>query len=494
MIAEALKLSAYFGDSLTTGAKLSSDVLMGRLAERGVRIAALIRGVEGFGINRRIHAERFPDISTDLPLLATAVDERSRIESLLEDVDHAVPRGLVTLEHATLATGEDVAEATFPEGPGEAAKLTIYCAQSERVRERPAYREAVGVLRRNGAMGAIVLLGVDGVIDGRRAKARLFSGNGATPVVIISVGPPRILERSLPHLRECLRDPVVTLESIAQLKHDGDLLEAPPAPDADGDGDGDVWHTLRIYTRKSALVDGRALHSELIRRIREVGGAGVTTIVGEWGFSSDEAPYGDRLGSLVSHAPTYTVYIDRAPKVAEVWPIVDDITAEHGIVTWLVVPGYRERAGETVHGDLRVAPRAERPRGAAATDDATQVTSGSPLVHGSAGDAEWVRSLGEQAQAFARSRGCREPFVRVTLADGEQFFLATVEASPGGGFVTLHPHPERYDEMLARPDGAPVTPREVIVPRQAIAKIELLSRTPRGTRSLVAFRPLPTGR
>ena len=94
MIAEALKLSVYFGDSLTTGAALSSDALMQRLAERDVRLSALIRGVEGFGINRRIHAERFPDISTDLPLLAMAVDERTAIESLLPDVDPAVPRGL----------------------------------------------------------------------------------------------------------------------------------------------------------------------------------------------------------------------------------------------------------------------------------------------------------------------------------------------------------------------------------------------------------------
>jgi PII-like signaling protein len=360
MIADGLKLSVYFGDALTTGAQLSGDALMRRLAERGVRIATLMRGVEGFGINRRIHAERFPDISTDLPLLAMAFDERSRIASLLEDVDHAVPRGLVTLEHATLATGQDVAEATFPEdGVGRAAKLTICCAHGETVGGRPAYRAAVDVLRRHGAEGAIVLLGVDGVVDGRRAKARLFARNGATPVVIISVGPPAILERSLPYLGECLRDPVVTLERIAQLKHDGETLEAPPAPNDSHDAD--VWHTLRIYTRQSALVRGRSLYTELTRHIREAGGAGVTTVLGEWGFSSDERPYGDRLGRLASHLPTYTIYIDRAEKVAEVWPVVDDITAEHGIVTWLVVPGYRERAGDTVHGDLGLGGRPPQP-------------------------------------------------------------------------------------------------------------------------------------
>ena len=74
MIADALKLSVYFGEAMTAGPLLSSDALMGRLADRKILAAALLRGIEGFGINRRIHAERFPDVSTDLPLLAFAVD------------------------------------------------------------------------------------------------------------------------------------------------------------------------------------------------------------------------------------------------------------------------------------------------------------------------------------------------------------------------------------------------------------------------------------
>src|ERR1019366_4470591 len=119
VLTDWLKLSVYFGDAATAGSELASNALMRRFAERDVRVAALLRGVEGFGVNRRIHAERFPDISTDLPLLAVAVDERERIESLLGDVDAIISRGLVTLEYTRLATDEDVAEATFPEGTGD---------------------------------------------------------------------------------------------------------------------------------------------------------------------------------------------------------------------------------------------------------------------------------------------------------------------------------------------------------------------------------------
>lgn len=354
---EALKLWVYFGDSQLTRAELTSDALMDALARRHVAASALCRGIEGFGLGRRIHTERFPDVSTDLPLVACAVDSRERIQALLDDVDGAVADGLVTLEHARLASGEEVAEAEFPREPGRAAKLTIYCGRSERtpVGRRPAYREAVEVLHRHGAAGATVLLGVDGTYHGWRRRATLFSPRRDAPLMIISVGRRETLAAALPYLSEALEWPLVTLEGIAQIKHDGEKLdELPTAPNVDHRGLA-VWQTIRVYTRQSAQVNGRALYTELTRRLREAGAAGATTIRGHWGFSSDEPPRGDRFARFASHAPTYTTYIDRPSKVAEVWPIVDELTAEHGIVTSLFVPAYRERRGERVGGGLRLA-------------------------------------------------------------------------------------------------------------------------------------------
>lgn len=358
---DALKLWIYFGDSQLTGAELTSDALMDCMARRQVAASALCRGIEGFGLNRRIHTERFPDVSTDLPLVACAVDSPERIQALLPDVDCVVADGLVTLEHARLAAGDELADAQFPDGPGRAAKLTIYCERTERAAgaRRPAYREAVEILRRHGAAGSTVLLGVDGTYHGRRQRATFHSRRRNAPLMIISVGRRETLAAALPALRAALERPLVTLEGIAQLKHDGELLEnLPTAPGRDRDGLG-VWQTIRVYTRQSVQVNGRALHTELTRRLREAGAAGVTTVGGHWGFSSDEPPHGDRFARLTSHAPTYTTYVDRADKVAELWPLIDDLTSQHGIVTSLFVPAYRERRGALTHGGLRLAAIAQ---------------------------------------------------------------------------------------------------------------------------------------
>src|SRR4051812_6106343 len=178
MTAPALRLSIWFGESLTAGPHLASEALIAALARHDLACTTLLRGIEGFGIHRRISAERLPDVSTDLPLVATAIGPRETVLGALDDVDAAVPRGLVTLESTTLATGSDVAALTAPEGPGDAAKLTLYCRAGERANGRAVSRAAVDVLRRGGAAGAIVLRGVDGAIAGRRGRARLFGANG----------------------------------------------------------------------------------------------------------------------------------------------------------------------------------------------------------------------------------------------------------------------------------------------------------------------------
>ena len=139
---------------------------------------------------------------------------------------------------------------------------------------------------------------------------------------------------------------MANLERIAVVKHDGDLLEPLPMIRDSGDGEPPVWMALRVYTRQSAQANGGAIYTVLTRRLREAGAAGITTLRGEWGFSSDERPFGDRFGTLASHVPTYTVFVDRRSKIAELWPIVDEITAVHGVVTAAFVPAYRERAGE----------------------------------------------------------------------------------------------------------------------------------------------------
>ena len=491
MISAGLKLDVYFGDSLTSGGRMADEALMDCFAAHRLEVAALYRGIEGFGIGRRIHTERFPDVSTDLPLVAEAIDTRERIEAVLPDVDAIIDRGLVTIEHSLLAVGEDVRSAEFPEGAGSAGRLTVYCGRGERSGGTAAYRAVVDLLRRQGASGATSLLGVDGIHNGQRRRAGLMTRNANVPIATIAVGPPHVLRRALQALPDVLSRPVANLEHIAVVKHDGDLLEPLPLIEDSGESHPPVWIALRVYTRQSARApNGGPLYAALTRRLRAAGAAGITTLRGEWGFSSDERPFGDRFGTLASHLPTYTVLVDRPRKIAELWPLVDEITTEHGVVTAALVPAYRERAGEVARGRLTVRSAGEiaalyRARAAHPVAPGATVAGRIPDQPRTAEEA-WVRTLVGEIERFATTHDRPQPLVRVTLADGEQFFLAALEPRPGHGFVTLHPHPERAADVVAGPRGAMV-PRSVVVPLSSVRKIELLTHVPRGTRSAVGF-------
>ena len=498
MISAGLKLDVYFGESLNSGRRMANEALIDCFARHQLEVAALYRGIEGFGIGRRIHTERFPDISTDLPLIAEAIDTREKIESVLPDVHALIDKGLVTIEHSLLAVGEDARTAEFPDGAGSAGRLTVYCGRGERSAGRAAYRAVVDLLRRQGARGATVLLGVDGIHNGQRWRAGLLSRNVNVPVATIAVGPTHVLRRVLEALPDVLARPVANLERIAVVKHDGDFLEPLPLISDSGDGDPPVWIALRVYTRQSARANGGAVYTALTRRLREAGASGITTLRGEWGFSSDERPFGDRFGTLASHVPTYSVLVDRPSKIAEIWPIVDEITTRHGVVTAALVPAYRERAGTIHHGRLTVRSASDvaelyRSHPAAHTSHNPTVATQIPSKPLTAEDA-WARTLITEIQEFAATHNRPQPLVRVTLADGEQFFLASLDPRPGDGFVTLSPHPQRAADLVTGTDGAVRVPRSVVVPLSSIRKVELLTHIPRGMRSNVGFLVPPGDR
>jgi len=240
-VTEALKLWVHFGDSQLTGAELTSDAVMVRLARRGVAASALYRGIEGFGLNRRIHAERFPDVSTDLPLVACAVDSRERIEALLDDVDRVVADGLVTLERA--ASPRATSWHRVPAGAGAGGRADDLLRARRARRRRPPPGPPRGdrdppLPRR------------------RRQRAALHSPRPNAPVMIISVGRGETLAAALPDLSAALERPLAMLEGVAQLKHDGERLEELPTV-AEGER---TWQAIRVYTRQSAQASGPALH------------------------------------------------------------------------------------------------------------------------------------------------------------------------------------------------------------------------------------------
>jgi len=337
VIEDWLKVTSYFGERLRVEGRLFSDVLLDTLEQHDVATSIVLRATGGFGLRHHLRTDQTLTMSEDPSVLVVLGDSRSRIEALLPRLAELQPRGMLTVERARVIRGE-VSSAPMPEELNEATKLTIYIGRHERVNGVPAYLAICDLLHRRGVAGASVLLGVDGTFHGSRERARFWDRNLDVPAMVLAVGPGDRIEAVLPELEPLLSRPFVTVERVRVCKRDGVLLARPhQLPDTDATGLG-LWQKLMIYTSESHLHDGQPVHRAILRRLRQTKARGATSLRGVWGYHGDHEPHGDRLRQLGRHAPVVTVVVDTPRNIASSFDVIDELTAEHGLVTSEMVP------------------------------------------------------------------------------------------------------------------------------------------------------------
>jgi PII-like signaling protein len=353
MTADCLKLTSYFGERHRSGGSFTADALIELYGRHEIAASILLRGTEGFGLKHHLRTDRSLTLSEDLPLIAIAVDTRSRIETVLAPTVQLNRTGLVTLERARLLT--DVTGPGWSAEDHEAAKLTIYLGRQERVDRVPAFIAVCDLLHRRGIDGATALLGVDGTAHGRRERAAFFSRNAEVPMMVIAVGSGERIGSILPELGALLQRPLLTLERVRICKRDGLLLATPPElPGADDHGMA-LWHKLMVYTSEAVQYHGEPIHRAIVRRLRSAGLSGATTQRGIWGFHGDHPPHGDRLLQLGRHVPAVTIVIDTPERISAAFAVIDELTSERGLVTSETIPALRASAGDRQRGGTRLA-------------------------------------------------------------------------------------------------------------------------------------------
>lgn len=350
---DCLKLTSYFGERDRAGDRFLADALIDTFERHQLQTSVLLRGAEGFGLKHRLQTQRLLTLSEDLPLVSVAVDTRARIEAALDDVISISSHGLVTLERARMLS-EGV---RLPEVLDEQTKLTVYLGRQERVGGRPAHLALVDLLHRHGVAGATVLLGVDGTAHGTRRRAAFFGRNADVPMMVIAVGDAAPIATALPEIAALLARPLVTLERVRVCKRDGRRLAEPDQPPAADPSGLATWQKLMVYAGEQAKAGGVPLYVELVRRLREAGASGATVLRGIWGYHGDHQPHGDRFWSLRRHVPVVCVVVDTPERIRRWWEIVDEITADTGLVTSEIVPALRASAPDAVRGGLRLAER-----------------------------------------------------------------------------------------------------------------------------------------
>ena len=306
-----------------------------------------------------MHTDRLLTLSESLPAVSVAVDASERVMEAVPEIVQTARNGLISLERARLSTGPELERIELP---SETVKLTVYGGRAIRSDGQAGYVAAIDQLRGAGVSGAVVFLAVDGTLHGERQRARFFARNANVPLMLLAVGERGALKAALPAVTRLIGEPVVTVERVQILKSSGArIAKAASIPERDRSGL-PIMQKLMIHLEEQAHWHGRPLYVELVRRLREARAAGVTVLRGVRGFYGDHEPFADRVLSLRRNVPVLVVAID-TPRNVERWmTVVDELTADSGLITSELVPAsHAWTTGRPADLTLAVDPDDRRP-------------------------------------------------------------------------------------------------------------------------------------
>ena len=68
------------------------------LRDSGISGATLLRGVEGYGTDRKIYTVKILELSHDLPVVVETVDDEEKIRALIPQLREIVGKELMTMQ------------------------------------------------------------------------------------------------------------------------------------------------------------------------------------------------------------------------------------------------------------------------------------------------------------------------------------------------------------------------------------------------------------
>jgi PII-like signaling protein len=101
---EGKLLRLFIGESDTWHGKPLYQAIVERVRKEGLAGATVLRGIEGFGADSRIHTSRILRLSEDLPVVIEIVDTPEQIERVVPILDEMVGEGMLTLERVQIVS------------------------------------------------------------------------------------------------------------------------------------------------------------------------------------------------------------------------------------------------------------------------------------------------------------------------------------------------------------------------------------------------------
>ena len=95
---EGKLLRVYVDESAKFEGKLLYEAIVQVCRDRGMAGATVLRGVQGYGADLRIHKAGVLRLSADLPMVIEIADTAAQVDAILPEIEVMIGSGLITVE------------------------------------------------------------------------------------------------------------------------------------------------------------------------------------------------------------------------------------------------------------------------------------------------------------------------------------------------------------------------------------------------------------
>lgn len=95
-------LRIYLKQNSTFHEKSIYEKVIEFLLDSGINGATLLRGIEGYGADKKIHTIKILELSHDLPVVMEVIDDEEKLRSLIPQLREIIGKELMTIQRVEI--------------------------------------------------------------------------------------------------------------------------------------------------------------------------------------------------------------------------------------------------------------------------------------------------------------------------------------------------------------------------------------------------------
>ncbi len=201
------------------------DALVESLRANDIAGVTVYRGIAGYSAHERLRRERPLSLSTDQPIMLSAIDDEAKIRAYLPFLQEMVQDGLVVLSDVQRAQVQPSARTTdrLDRGlvmtPGTPAKLLrVHFGEDDRWNGQPLHQAVIEEARRHGLAGATAYRGIEGYGASSRVHRKHLLTSSDLPVMVCLIDEASKIAEFLPTLERMVGDGLIAISDVSLIR------------------------------------------------------------------------------------------------------------------------------------------------------------------------------------------------------------------------------------------------------------------------------------